>query len=238
MGDLHFWATSSFAQSLHTYAPEQGLPWYVAARLPIRFHWTGVARKKQLAPDTMVAFVPDHPRMSYDLEREGSFPPFVLEVVSPSSVTRDEVHKRRAYDLLGAREYVLFRPREGRASTLHGYRRGEDGQFEPWQPDAQGRLWSELLELYLVVRGQLVQAQTADSQLLPTPGQNAAARRQAEAARRKPKRDDNKPKRNDNRPKPHKSRPKRNDNKPRRRDSRPSKSKRGRLRLVVKPRTR
>jgi len=183
MGDLHFWATSSFAQSLHTYAPEQGLPWYVAARLPIRFHWPGVAREKQLAPDTMVAFVPDHPRMSYDLEAEGTFPPFVLEVVSPSSVTRDEAHKRRAYDLLGAQEYALFRPRQGRASTLRGYRRGTGGQFEPWLPDAQGRLWSVVLGLSLVVQGQLVQAQTRTNQLLPTPGQNAAARRQAEAER-------------------------------------------------------
>ncbi len=183
MGDLQFWSASGFAHSLHDYVEEQGLDWYVAAMLPIFYRWPGVPDKKQLAPDTMVAFVPDHPRTSYDLEAEGMFPPFVLEVISPSSVGRDEVEKRRAYDLLGAREYALFRPRQGRASTLRGYRRGEDGQFEPWLPDAQGRLWSDVLGLYLVVRGQLVQAQTSHNQLLLTPGQNAAARRQAEAAR-------------------------------------------------------
>jgi len=183
MGDLQFWSASGFAYSLHDYVDEQGLDWYVAAMLPILYRWPGVPGTKQLAPDTMVAFVPDHPRTSYDLEEEGLFPPFVLEVISPSSVGRDEVEKRRAYELLGAQEYALFRPRQGRASTLRGYRRGTGGQFEPWLPDAQGRLWSEVLGLYLVVQGQLVQAQTRTNQLLPTPGQNAAARRQAEAAR-------------------------------------------------------
>ncbi len=182
MGDLQFWSASGFAHSLHDYVEEQGLDWYVAAMLPILYHWPGVEGTKQLAPDTMVAFVANHSRTSYDLEAEGAFPPFVLEVISPSSVGRDEVEKRRAYDLLGAREYALFRPRQGRASTLHGYRRGEDGQFAPWPPDARGRLWSDALGLYLVVQGQLVQAETPDNQLLLTPGQATAARRQAEAA--------------------------------------------------------
>ncbi len=183
MGDLQFWSASGFAHSLQTYVDEQGLDWYVAAMLPILYRWPGVEGTKQLAPDTMVAFVPNHSRTSYDLEDEGVFPPFVLEVISPSSVGRDQDEKRRAYDLLGAREYALFRPRQGRASTLRGYRRGADGQFEEWPPDAQGRLWSDVLGLYLVVRGQLVQAETSDNQVLLTPRQAAAARRQAEAAR-------------------------------------------------------
>jgi len=37
-----------------------------------------------------VAFVKDHHRTSFDLDAEGAFPPFVLEVVSPASVERDE----------------------------------------------------------------------------------------------------------------------------------------------------
>ncbi len=183
MGDLQFWSASGFAQSLRTYSHQQGLGWYVAAMLPINFKWPGVANKRTLAPDTFVSFVPERARTSYDLAAEGVFPPFVLEVVSPSSTERDQVEKLEAYDLLSAREYALFTPREGAASSLEGYRRGTDGAFEPWLPDERGRLWSEVLELYLVVQGALLQAQTRDGRLLLTPEQEAYARQRAEEER-------------------------------------------------------
>jgi len=183
MGDLQFWSASAFAHSLLNHARQQRLGWYVAAMLPILYRWPGVEGKKQLAPDTMVAFVPDHPRTSYDLEAEGVFPPFVLEVISPSSVGRDQDEKRRAYDLLGAREYALFRPHQGQASTLRGYRRSEDGQFEPWWPDARKRLWSDVLGLYLVVRGTLVQAETPEGRVLLTPEQSEVEREREATAR-------------------------------------------------------
>jgi hypothetical protein len=183
MGDLQFWSTSAFAHSLRIYAHAQGLPWYVASMLPINYRLTDTGRKRTLAPDTFVAFVPEHARTSYDREAEGAFPAFVLEVVSPSSVARDEEEKLRAYNLLGADEYALFTPHGGAASTLAGYRRDPAGQFEPWPLDEQGRLWSGVLGLYLVVRGALLQAQTPDGRLLLTPEQTEEARLQAEEAR-------------------------------------------------------
>ena len=185
MGDLQFWSASSFAHSLRSYAHEQGFDWYVASMLPITYEWPNAARKKQLSPDTFVAFVEERARTSYDVEAEGGFPPFVLEVVSPSSTARDQQEKRLAYELLGVREYALFTPREGVPSVLEGYRRGATGQFEPWTPDEQGRLWSEVLGLYLVARGALLQAQTAEGRLLLTPEQTGAALRVAEEARRR-----------------------------------------------------
>lgn len=192
MGDLQFWSASSFAQSLRTYAHEQGLAWYVAAMLPINFEWPGVVRKRTLSPDTFVSFVPERARTSYDVATEGLFPPFVLEVVLPSSTERDQVEKLHAYGLLGVREYALFTPREGDVSLLEGYRRGAAGTLEVWPRDEHGRLWSEVLALYLVVRGTLVQAETREGHLLLTPEQEAEerrreaqARRQAEEARRR-----------------------------------------------------
>jgi len=183
MGDLQFWSASGFAQSLRAYAHEQGLAWYVAAMLPINFRWPGVPTIRTLAPDTFVSFVPERARTSYDLEAEGVFPPFVLEVVSPSSKQRDHEQKLEAYGLLGVREYALFTPREGDASTLDGYRRGANGALEPWTPDARGRLWSDVLGLYLVVRGAFVQAETPDGRLLLTPEQEAEGHRHAEEER-------------------------------------------------------
>jgi hypothetical protein len=142
-----------------------------------------VARKKLLSPDTFVAFVPEHPRSCYDVEVEGSFPPFVLEVVSPNSTTRDQVEKRRAYNMMAVREYALFTPREEGPSTLEGYRRAASGAFGRWAPDAQGRLWSAVLGLHLVVQGRLLQAQTPEGRLLLTPEQAEFARQRAETER-------------------------------------------------------
>ena len=188
MGDLQFWSASGLAHALRGYQHEQGLAWYVASMLPILYRWPlGAAKgqKRQLAPDTFVAFVDEHSRTSYDLEQEGSFPPFVLEVVSPSSVERDLSEKRTAYELLGAREYAIFTPYEGRPSELAGYRRGADGAFEPWPLDEEGRLWSAVLGLYLAPRGALLVARTPQGRLLLTPEQEAEARREAEIVRRR-----------------------------------------------------
>lgn len=185
MGDLQFWSASSFAHSLDNYAGDQGLSWYVASMLPIEYDWPNAARKKKLAPDTFVSFVPNHSRTSYDLAEEGIFPPFVLEVVSPSSTGRDQREKRYAYDLLGAREYALFTPHTGEPSLLEGYRRNAAGQFEPWLPDADGRLWSDVLRLYLVVRGAILQAQTPEGRLLLTPKQSEEERQRAEEERKR-----------------------------------------------------
>ena len=168
MGSLQWDATAEFYQSLRYYAESQHRSWFVAGMTPILYRWPGVPRRRQLAPDVFVAFVSDRPRTSFDLDVERDFPPFVLEVVSPSSADRDQFEKRLAYERLGVREYVLFTPREEQASALEGYRRNAAGTFEPWRPDAEGRLRSEVLGLYLLARGTTIRAATPDSVLLPT----------------------------------------------------------------------
>jgi Putative restriction endonuclease len=152
--------------------------------LPIVYRRRGEKRTRQVAPDVLVAFVLQRPRDSYDLAAEGGFPAFVLEVVSSSSVARDVDAKRRLYEALGAQEYVLFAPERGLLEPrLQGHRRGAAGRFEPWAPDAAGRLWSDILELWLVPEGSLLRAVQADGQPLLTYEESEAARRQAEAAR-------------------------------------------------------
>ena len=183
MGDLQFWSASSFAHCLRIYARSRGLPWYVASMLPIRFRSTGSPRKQQLAPDCFVAFVPDRVRESYDLDAEGVFPAFVLEVVSPSSVKRDEQDKLRAYGVLGAREYVLFTPHAVGPSTLAGYRRDAAGLLVPWTSDPDGSLWSDALGLRLIVDAGLLLAEAADGQRLRSPEEEAVARLEADRAR-------------------------------------------------------
>jgi hypothetical protein len=151
--------------------------------LPILYRWPKIARKKQLAPDVFVAFAAEHSRSSYDITTGEPFPAFVLEVVSPSSVERDEQEKLLAYEALGAREYVLFTPRGRGKSALVGYRRNASGALLR-RPADDGNLWSDVLGLWLAVDGNYLQAKTIDGKVLLSPEQEAAARREAEAARR------------------------------------------------------
>jgi Uma2 family endonuclease len=184
MGDVQFWSASGLAHSLRQYARDQSLGWYVASMLPIEYRWPTTAAKKVLSPDIFVAFVATRWRESFDATTEG-FPPFVVEVVSPTSRRRDRREKRLAYDLLGVQEYVLFTPRrsgDGVTGEVAGYHRDAAGRFVDWPPDAQGRLWSRQLNLFLVARGADLQAQTADGSWLPTLEQAEAAQRAAEAA--------------------------------------------------------
>lgn len=168
MGDLQFWSAAQFAASLRSYAHRRGLPWYVASLLPIQYLWANAPAKKTLAPDVFVAFVTERVRSSYDLEAEGQFPAFVLEVVSPSSEARDTLDKRKVYELLGAQEYALFTPRANAPSTLEGYRLNAAGTFEPWRQHETGTLKSEVLGLTLLVDGSLLRAQTPEGRILPT----------------------------------------------------------------------
>jgi len=69
------------------------------------------------------------------------------------------------------------------AARLEGYRQGTTGQWESWEPDAQGRLWSAVLGLWLVLRAGEVRAMTATGELLRTLPE-AEAERLAEAERR------------------------------------------------------
>ena len=192
MGDRQYWCATNLASMLHIYAQTHHLPWYVAGLLPIRYRRPGERRRRQVAPDVMVAFVPQRRRDSYDMEQEGVFSAFVLEVLSPSSVARDTDRKRRLYEALGAQEYLLFAPEPGLLEPpLLGYRRAAHGRFEALQPDAHGRLWSEVLGLWLVAEGGALRAVQPDGQRLLTHEESEAARvreaemREQEAAARR-----------------------------------------------------
>ncbi len=184
-------ATANFYVVLREYARTLEPPLLVAAMLPIRFRPNPPGdRMEQLAPDVMVARAPDHFRSSYDVEREGGAPCFVLEVVSPESRQRDLRDKPAHYERMGVDEYALYIPASaGRPTALLGYRRdpptnqpgAEDGRFVTWEPDGQGRLWSGQLGLWLALRDGDLRLQRADGSWLRTHTESEAAAQAAEA---------------------------------------------------------
>lgn len=170
MGDQQFWAASDLAQALRVHIRRRRLGWYVSSMLPIRFSRPHTTVKGVLAPDLLVATVDDRPRQSFDVEEEGGFPPFVLEVLSPESTVRDRELKLQAYDALGAQEYALFAPAPGvRPPALQGFRREPaSGTFVRWQPDRLDRLYSTVLDLWLLPQGRELRLQDRAGVILPT----------------------------------------------------------------------
>jgi hypothetical protein len=165
-------------------------PLLVATMLPIRYRPIPTGRVEHLAPDVLVARVEDYRRNSYDVEREGVAPSFVLEVVSPESLDRDLRIKPDRYERMGVEEYALFSPEtpDGRrllSPPLQGYRRDSvSGDFMPWEADEEGRLFSEVLGLWLVERAGELRLQRPDGSWVPTPDEMAEAHEHEALARR------------------------------------------------------
>lgn len=169
--DFHRLALDAIEYPLRHYRTD----WYVSSDLPIVYPRPN-NRLGQVAPDIMVAFVHNHERDAFDIRLEGGFPPFVLEVVSTESRSRDtgKNKKVRIYNMLGAREYAIFDPRAKRRPSLAGYRRAPDGGWEEWPLDASGALSSAVLGLTLVQDGMLLRLQDASGRRLPTADEDAA----------------------------------------------------------------
>jgi len=87
---------------------------------------------------------------------------FVIEVVSPDSVTRDRRDKLQEYAESGVPEYLIVEGREGRHAVtllqLH-----EEGYYVEVVPDTVGLLWSEVLP------GFWIDPQWFRGDLLPDP---------------------------------------------------------------------
>ena len=136
--------------------------WYHALteRLPtatvcsdLFLHYRKGDKKAVLAPDLFVAIEvpPIEDRTSYKLW-EDPVPDLVIEMLSGSTADKDACSKRDTYRHLGVREYWLFDPAGHELSaSLEGYRLCAK-RYRPIEPDAAGRLRSEVLGLHLHVQ--------------------------------------------------------------------------------------
>jgi hypothetical protein len=179
MNDAQWRNATALYWSLETYTQTHPVPWHPGGMLPLTYVVPGEPERKKVAPDVFVARVPVRGRSSLPVDEEG-MPPFVLEVVSASSVKRDLEEKERIYRLLGVQEYVIVRL-DLPERRLEGYRMGATGTWETWPADEQGCLWSGVLRLWLAVIEGEVRALTQAGELLPTQVEERVARQQAEA---------------------------------------------------------
>jgi Uma2 family endonuclease len=118
-------------------------------------------------------------------EEGGRYPDLIVELLSPSTAHVDRTIKKELYErVFRTPEYFLYDPlTEG----FEGFRLF-DGAYQPLKPDAQGRLWSRELGLWLGrwqgrrdgFETTWLRLYDSDGRVIPTPEE--AERERAEAA--------------------------------------------------------
>ena len=113
------------------------------------YHEEGNPRKS-ISPDVFVAFgVGKKERRIYQIWNEGKPPDFVLEFSSQNTYRRDQNEKKHLYAEIGIFEYFLYDPeRRLLPIPILGFRLA-DGAYISIQPDADGNVYSEALDLEL-----------------------------------------------------------------------------------------
>jgi Uma2 family endonuclease len=173
--DPHLTALTVLLSGAQLHAVNQRPDLYVSGELAIRFS-KGDGKVGQVAPDLFAAYAPRRVRASFDVAVEGSFPAFVVEIVSPSSARRDLREKPRLYGVVGVREYVIFDPLEADGRQLSGYHRDGQGNWVRWPGGQSGALFSEVLGLTLEAQDMLLRLRDQSGILLPTLAEAEAAR--------------------------------------------------------------
>lgn len=135
-------------------------------------------------PDVFVVLdVPRRERKSWVVWQEGKGPDVVIELLSDSTAEKDKTEKKEIYqNRLRVPEYFWFDPFSG---ELAGFTL-RDTKYVPLEPDAEGRLVSQALQLGLTrwhgefqgVEAGWLRWVTLDGELLPTQQEAAAQERE------------------------------------------------------------
>lgn len=140
-----------------------------------------------ISPDVFVVKgISKKERRVYKLWEEGKAPDVTLEITSRSTRLEDLGTKRALYAEFGVAEYFIYDPyQEYLKPPLQGYRLEKDA-YVPIAADAQGRLYSNVLELALqITQGDLRLFDPRAGKYLLTPLEAQEAAREAkEIARR------------------------------------------------------
>ena len=184
----HWLQIAILIQSLRLHWAERR-NWFIAGNMFVYFSLAQIRNQDFRGPDVFVvldvADITERERKSWVVWEEGKAPDVVIELLSESTAAFDKTEKKRIYqDQMRVPEYYWYDVFTG---ELAGFAL-RDGRYEPLQPDAQGRLRSEVLDLLLVSRESTVAGVTApwlrwatpDGAILPDP-EELAAQQQARA---------------------------------------------------------
>ena len=107
---------------------------------------------KCVAPDIYIVFgVEKYPlRRSFYTWKEGAVPVAVIEFLSDSTAHQDRTKKVELYlKDIGVQEYFLHQPEMEKPAEFRGWQRGPSENIIEIEPDPEGGLFSEALNLWL-----------------------------------------------------------------------------------------
>ncbi|MGK7882104.1 MAG: Uma2 family endonuclease [Crocosphaera sp.] len=108
-------------------------------------------------------------------EEEGKYPNVIIEILSDSTAATDRGEKKEIYqDTFRTPDYFWFDPYtlEFQGFTLIS------GKYQPIEPNEQGRLWSEQLQLYLGIYEDKLRYFDIDGELVSSPEEAASQERE------------------------------------------------------------
>ncbi|MBD2067936.1 Uma2 family endonuclease [Leptolyngbya sp. FACHB-671] len=164
---------------------QQRQDFYVSGNLTV--YYSPYQRKSEdfRGPDFFVVLGTERkPRKSWVVwEEEGKYPNVIIELLSDSTAKTDRGLKKQIYqDTFRTPDYFWFDPNTLELQGFHLL----DGQYQDLQPNQQGQLWSQQLNLYLGIHNRELRFFTSEGQLIPTPEEAAQASKAiAEAERQR-----------------------------------------------------
>jgi Uma2 family endonuclease len=105
-------------------------------------------------------------------EEDGKYPNVIIELLSDSTAKTDRGLKQQIYqDTFRTPDYFWFDPDSLEFRGFHLM----DGAYQDLEPNAQGWLWSQQLQLFLGVHESKLRFFTEAGHLVPTPEESATA---------------------------------------------------------------
>ncbi len=152
----------------------------------LNFYQTRNRREYPLVPDIAVLKgVAQAKVISWKIWRTGMVPQVVFEILSGETWDKDLTEKPQKYAQLGVEEYFAYDPHvppvvQDRSHRLFGWQLDKArGEMVELVPDAEGRLWSNQLDSWLVPDGDYLRLYDRNNQRRLTQTEAEVAAREA-----------------------------------------------------------
>lgn len=145
---------------------------YASGNLTIYFNQEQLKSRDFRGPDFFVVLGTNPcPRKSWVVwAEEGKYPNLIVEILSDSTAETDRTFKKQLYqNTFRTPEYFWFHPE---TLEFQGFRINS-GHYQPIQPNPQGWLFSEELDLFLGIYEEQLRFFSVAGQLIPTPQEQA-----------------------------------------------------------------
>ncbi|MBD2450171.1 Uma2 family endonuclease [Nostoc sp. FACHB-152] len=165
--DLHRLQMTLLIQCLELWWSNRN-DFYVSGNITIYYSPRQLKSEDFRGPDFLVVLGTERrPRKSWVVwQEDGKYPNVIIELLSDSTAATDRGLKKEIYqNTFRTPEYFWFDPNnlEFAGFVLVA------GKYQPLEPNAQGWLWSQQLDLYLGIDQDKLRFFTAEAELVPTP---------------------------------------------------------------------